>query len=890
MAAKKKDKKERDAADTHSLPDHTKEQLDLPLKGSPDLTGQSKEQLISKLQDLQIHLEMQAEELRRSHLALEVSRDKYLDLYDFAPLGYLTLNDNALITDVNLTGAMLLGAERNEIINHRFEQFIAPEDFERWYQFFANIQRQHVKKQVCTFVFIRENGSTFPAQLEGVRTISSDGAIEIHIAISDITDIREAEKALRESEEKYRVIFEKSVNGLFKITHEGALIAVNDAFARIYDYSSAAEMTADNQTRENLYISRSLYANPEDRKEIYRILAEKGKVENFETLHCKRDGTRIWISITARVVRDPEGTILFIEGTVIDITKRKQAEDALRESHDRFKATIASLDDAIFLVDPVTRLIIECNDASTRIFGCSREELIGKGTGFLHVDQAHLEQFSREVNATYKEPGFYTREFEMRRKNGDVFPTEHFVRPIHDPNGRILYVVSVVRDISGRKQAEEALRESESFNRGLVENLPDYIIVYRPDGKILYANPATVKGFGYNLNELVGTSVISYVAPECRTRVTAAIATRFKGDDPPEYETVLITKEGQRKTVIAKGTLVRYHDGLATLLLLTDITERKVAEEALQTLNAYNRNLLEASLDSLVTINSEGKIADVNASTEKITGCSREELIGTDFSDYFTEPEQAKRGYQRVFADGTVRNYPLNIRNRDGHITPVLYNATVYRDDKGDITGVFAAARDITERKRTEEALREGEERFRGLIDTITSGVAIYEVRNNGASGKDYIIKDFNKTALEIEGENKEDVIGKSLFDLRPTIDEYGLIQVFQHVWETGVPAYFPQKVYIDEKYSRWYENRVFRLQSGEIVAIYDDITELKQAEEALRESHDRFEATIASLDEAIFLVDPVTRLIIECNDASTRIFGCSREELIGKGTGFLHV
>jgi len=143
-----------------------------------------------------------------------------------------------------------------------------------------------------------------------------------------------------------------------------------------------------------------------------------------------------------------------------DITESKRVEDALRESHDRFEATIASFDDAIFLVDPVTRMIIECNDASTRIFGYSREELVGRGTGFLHVDQAHLEEFSREVNATYDYPGYYSREFKMRRKNGDVFPTEHFVRPIKDPDGRILYVVSVVRDITERKKAEETIRHA----------------------------------------------------------------------------------------------------------------------------------------------------------------------------------------------------------------------------------------------------------------------------------------------------------------------------------------------------------------------------------------------------------------------------------------------
>ncbi len=156
-----------------------------------------------------------------------------------------------------------------------------------------------------------------------------------------------------------------------------------------------------------------------------------------------------------------------------------------------------------------------------------------------------------------------------------------------------------------------------------------------------------------------------------------------------------------------------------------DITERKQAEEALRQLNveleqrvaeqtaeirrqsAYHRSLIEASLDPLVTIGPDGKITDVNAATERVTGLARGELIGTDFSDYFTEPDQAKAGYEQVFREGLVRDYPLEVRHRDGHTVPVLYNATVYRDEAGEVIGVFAAARDITELKKAEAALQE---------------------------------------------------------------------------------------------------------------------------------------------------------------------------------------
>ena len=116
----------------------------------------------------------------------------------------------------------------------------------------------------------------------------------------------------------------------------------------------------------------------------------------------------------------------------------------------------------------------------------------------------------------------------------------------------------------------------------------------------------------------------------------------------------------------------------------------------------YARSLIEASLDPLVTISTEGKITDVNEGSIKVTGVARDKLIGTDFSDYFTEPEQAREGYQQVFSKGFVTDYPLTIRHRDGRHTAVLYNASIYKDVGGNVLGVFAAARDVTAQKRAE--------------------------------------------------------------------------------------------------------------------------------------------------------------------------------------------
>ncbi|KKG27945.1 PocR ligand-binding domain-containing protein [Methanosarcina mazei] len=167
-----------------------------------------------------------------------------------------------------------------------------------------------------------------------------------------------------------------------------------------------------------------------------------------------------------------------------------------------------------------------------------------------------------------------------------------------------------------------------------------------------------------------------------------------------------------------------------------DITERKKVEEALRISNIYNRSLIEASPDPLVTIGQDGKITDVNYSTETVTGYSRDELIGTDFSDYFTEPERAKKGYQHVFLKGFVKDYPLEIQHKDGRVTQVLYNASVYRDESGEVIGVFAAARDVTELKKAEDALKKAHDNLEKLVEerTVQLGSAYESLKENEIS------------------------------------------------------------------------------------------------------------------------------------------------------------
>ncbi len=159
----------------------------------------------------------------------------------------------------------------------------------------------------------------------------------------------------------------------------------------------------------------------------------------------------------------------------------------------------------------------------------------------------------------------------------------------------------------------------------------------------------------------------------------------------------------------------------------------------------------------------------------------------------------------------------------------------------------------IKELEQTETELKRSEALFRGLFANMTSGSAIYEVLNDGSKGSDYIVKEFNNKSLEIEGKLLEQVIGKTLFELRPNIDDYGLISAMKKVWETGLPAYHPVKLYKDNNFSNYYENYIFKIPSGEIVTIYNDITIQKNQELALQESKERFELAMKFTNDGLF-------------------------------------
>jgi PAS domain S-box-containing protein len=361
--------------------------------------------------------------------------------------------------------------------------------------------------------------------------------------------------------------------------------------------------------------------------------------------------------------------------------------------------------------------------------------------------------------------------------------------------------------------------QRQRFN-DVLEILPAYLILLTPDYHVAFAN----RFFRQRFSEDHGRRCYEYLF----NRTTPC--------ENCETFTVLHTKREHHWEWLGPDNHkydvfdFPFQDVDGSTLILEmgiDITRRKQAEEELRQSNAYNRSLLESSLDILATITTDGKIGDVNAATEAATGYSRQELIGSDFSMYFTDPEKAARGYQQVFATGKVQDYELELQHKDGHITPVVYNASLYHDENGNVAGVYAAAQDITNRKRTERQLI----LLNTALESAANAILLTDV--NG------IILWSNSSFSHTSGYLKEEVIGLTLRFLKSGQQDH---EFYKNLWDTILAG----KVWHGELLNRrkdgslYYEDQVITPvfdRNGTItnfISIRQDITEKKNYEKQL--------------------------------------------------------
>src|SRR5512135_1686627 len=309
------------------------------------------------------------------------------------------------------------------------------------------------------------------------------------------------------------------------------------------------------------------------------------------------------------------------------------------------------------------------------------------------------------------------------------------------------------------KPARE-IEQASQYARSLIEASLDPLVTISPEGKVTDVNEATVKVTGVPREKLIGTDFSDYFTEPEQAR--AGYRQVFERGFVTDYPLTIRHKDGRLTDVLYNASVYKDTAGnvLGVFAAARDVTAQRQAAQ-------YARSLIEASLDPLVTISPEGKITDVNEATMNVTGISRDKLIGTDFSDYFTEPENARKGYEQVFAKGFVTDYPLTIRHKDGRLTNVLYNASVYRDVEGNVLGVFAAARDVTAQTQAAQYARSLIEASLDPLVTISP------------EGK---ITDVNEATVKVTGVPRDRLIGTVFSDYftEPERAREGYKQVFE--------------------------------------------------------------------------------------------------------------
>ena len=248
--------------------------------------------------------------------------------------------------------------------------------------------------------------------------------------------------------------------------------------------------------------------------------------------------------------------------------------------------------------------------------------------------------------------------------------------------------------------SSDLLKLASQYSLSLIEASRDPLVVISPAGKITDMNEALVEITGVSREELKNTDFLDYFTePQKARKVYQEV---FANESVADSPLTLRHANGKLTDVLFNGSIYKDHKGktLGVVIVARDVTAQKL-------LSKYSLSLIEASLDPLITISNEGKITDMNEALVNITGMTREEITGTDFLDYFTEPQKAREVYQEVFAKGSVANSPLILRHKDGKLTDVLFNGSVYKDDHGNVLGVVIVARDVTEQKRISTELTE---------------------------------------------------------------------------------------------------------------------------------------------------------------------------------------
>jgi diguanylate cyclase (GGDEF)-like protein/PAS domain S-box-containing protein len=537
-------------------------------------------------------------------------------------------------------------------------------------------------------------------ELSLFREMTSDISFALH-SIEQGEERERAGEELRRSEENYRAVFEGTIDGMVVIDAETMkAVLANEAAFRMYGFDPGTDISQ---------IDPLEHVHPDDRERAFNTMAEDmfsknlGETVEFRTL--TRDGDVKWVSGRGKVI-DYQGRSAGLV-SFRDVTAQKQAQEALKESEEKYRDLVERERDVIFSVDAVGN-ITSINSAS-RIWGYEPEDLIGRN--FLElVPEEWQERTAVELQNLLLEAGELTAETVVTASNGEHHTIEYSATVIQE-GGEYAGVQGIVRDVTERKQAEEALKESEIRYRNLVESSPHGIQEIDTNGIIIYTNPAYREMLGYTEEELVGKSVLDLLEPasiqdELRQYLSFLVKEQ---PQPTIYVQKNRTKDGR---IIDQEVAWNYkRDGAKNLIgfisVITDVTERNQVEQALRVSEEKMRTMFSSITDGIILTDLVGNILDVNKATVHLHGySSKDELIGINGLELIAEESRAGAIEAIVKAleegrGGATMEYIL--LRKDGSKADGEGNTTVLEDGEGNPVGIVVITRDVTERKRAEE-------------------------------------------------------------------------------------------------------------------------------------------------------------------------------------------
>jgi PAS domain S-box-containing protein len=592
----------------------------------------------------------------------------------------------------------------------------------------------------------------------------------------EVEQRKSAEKALIQKEAQYRLLAENATDIIFTTDMELNVTYISPSVyqTRGYTQQEIKELKlTDHLTPNSLALASRVLA-----EELVAEAREDKDLKRSRTLEVeiiRKDRSTSWSEMNLTFIRDPEGRAVGILGVSRDVTDRKRAGEDLRASEERFRQLSTAAFEGIAISDQ--GVVLDGNPQLAAILGCDLDEMIGRPVMDFIAPES-LELVKEHTRSGYE--GRY--EHFMRRKDGSIFPAEAQGRAM--PWKDRMVRVTALRDITDQKRMEEERRAGEDkFAKAFHYSPIAMSISTLKESRYLDVNAELIQMTEWSREEMIGHTGLElgiWVEPNQQ----AAILERLREQGFVHNEEHPIrTKTGKVLTVLLSYQNIVVNDEPCVLLSGIDITARKQMEEALRENESRYRNVIENIQDIFYRTDKDGIVIMASPSAVYFLGYdSLDEIIGKSISNFWKEPQRQAELIRRVRAEGPVTDYEVTAKKKDGSLLLVSTSCAFYRDETGKVLGIEGIIRDITQRKRAEEALRESEERYRALAEGTSEAVLL---RNS-----DGRIVYTNPAAVTLlHAAKTEDLLGHNYLDfVHPDDREESAIRISRTLTE-GLPA-----------------------------------------------------------------------------------------------------